>query len=426
MFKIDGEPTDTVMDLKTKIEAAHGAEMAADRLRLILEGKVLKDTQTVAEINVTEQSFIVCMVSKDTKVGFLVFSISLLCHTLLCSPPALSTQPKPAPAAPATTPAAAGITSPAAASAMTTTPPAPAPPTPPATFENPEALANLLAMGMWPEADIRAALNAAQGSAELAYHFLENGIPENLAPRGARASSAAPPPAPAAAPAAGSLGALEGLRRHPQFDELRRTVQQNPAQLQAVLGVIGQQQPELLQAIMANEAAFLAMMNEPIVAAAPGTGAGFGAGAAGAAPGMMGMGGPGMGMGAGAGGADPMAMIRALAMLPPDQRAAFAAQLGLPPEALAGLMQMLASMPPAALNEMMQGGGPGEGHGGVIHLTREEAAAVQRLQELGGGRFSQQQAAEAYLSCDRNEQMAAQLLFDGGFDYDDFEGDQEG
>ena len=75
MFKIDGEPTDTVMDLKTKIEAAHGAEMAADRLRLILEGKVLKDTQTVAEINVTEQSFIVCMVSKDTKVGFLVFSI---------------------------------------------------------------------------------------------------------------------------------------------------------------------------------------------------------------------------------------------------------------------------------------------------------------------------------------------------------------
>jgi len=87
VFKIDGEPTDTVMDLKTKIEAAHGAEMAADRLRLILEGKVLKDTQTVAEINVTEQSFIVCMVSKDTKVGFLVFSIYLLCHTLSCSPP---------------------------------------------------------------------------------------------------------------------------------------------------------------------------------------------------------------------------------------------------------------------------------------------------------------------------------------------------
>ena len=285
-------------------------------------------------------------------------------------------------------------------------------------------------MGMWPEADIRAALNAAQGSAELAYHFLENGIPENLAPRGARASSAAPPAAaaaaaPSAAPAGGNLSALEGLRRHPQFDELRRTVQQNPAQLQAVLGVIGQQQPELLQAIMANEAAFLSMMNEPIVAAAPGTGAGTGAAPA---AGMMGMGGPGMGMGPGAG-ADPMAMIRALAMLPQDQRATFAAQVGLSPEALAGLMQMITSMPPAALNELMQGGmggmgGGGEGHGGVIHLTRDEAAAVQRLQELGGGRFSQQQAAEAYLSCDRNEQMAAQLLFDGGFDYDDFDGEQ--
>ena len=64
---------------------------------------------------------------------------------------------------------------------------------------------------------------------------------------------------------------------------------------------------------------------------------------------------------------------------------------------------------------------------GVIRLTAEEMAAVTRLEELGGGRFTQQQAAEAFLSCDRNEQLAAQLLLDGGFDYDDFgDGDMNG
>ena len=53
---------------------------------------------------------------------------------------------------------------------------------------------------------------------------------------------------------------------------------------------------------------------------------------------------------------------------------------------------------------------PGGGDAGnAIELTQEEAEAVQRLRELG---FHQRDVLEAYLSCDKNEQMAANFLFE--------------
>eukprot|EP00359_Climacostomum_virens_P010962 CAMPEP_0204902502 /NCGR_PEP_ID=MMETSP1397-20131031/3702_1 /ASSEMBLY_ACC=CAM_ASM_000891 /TAXON_ID=49980 /ORGANISM="Climacostomum Climacostomum virens, Strain Stock W-24" /LENGTH=382 /DNA_ID=CAMNT_0052071017 /DNA_START=403 /DNA_END=1551 /DNA_ORIENTATION=- len=45
----------------------------------------------------------------------------------------------------------------------------------------------------------------------------------------------------------------------------------------------------------------------------------------------------------------------------------------------------------------------------VIQVSPEEAEAIQRLSELG---FAQRDALEAYLACDRNEAMAANLLFE--------------
>ena len=70
----------------------------------------------------------------------------------------------------------------------------------------------------------------------------------------------------------------------------------------------------------------------------------------------------------------------------------------------------------------MMGGNTGGGTSGtpgqlppgaqVVRLSQAEAAAVQRLRDLG---FSERQALEAYLACDKNEQMAANLLFDGSF-----------
>jgi len=57
-----------------------------------------------------------------------------------------------------------------------------------------------------------------------------------------------------------------------------------------------------------------------------------------------------------------------------------------------------------------QGAGPGANY---ISVTQEEKDAIERLQALG---FSRQQVIEAYFSCDKDEQMAANYLFEGGED----------
>lgn len=375
LFSIEADSADTVTILKNKIQEAR-SELAADRQKLIHAGKVLKDTQTVAEIGVTEADFIVCMVSKEVAA------------------PKPKVEPTAAPA-PAPAPAAAPVPAPVptpVAPAPTVTAPAPAPVAQPPL--NPEAIAALTGMG-FPEPEVRAALTAAMGNADLAYEFLLTGIP---APR-----ARAPVPV---APQAQS--GVQQLRSHPQFNMLKQLIQSNPASLPQVLQLIGQQSPALLQAIHENESEFLAMMNEPItdtptVSPAQPQTAPF--------PGAPGA--PGM--------PNPAQIMQMLATMPEAQRAQFAQSLGLNPEQLNMAMQMMAQMPPDQLQQLLGGAG-GLGRApppGSVTLTHEEMESVNRLMALG---FSQQQALQAYIACDRNENLAANFLFengwgdDGGFD----------
>lgn len=54
-------------------------------------------------------------------------------------------------------------------------------------------------------------------------------------------------------------------------------------------------------------------------------------------------------------------------------------------------------------------GGEGADPPGTIRVTQEEKEAIDRLIALG---FPKHRAVEAYLACDKNEQMAANFLFD--------------
>merc|ERR1712087_63400 len=50
----------------------------------------------------------------------------------------------------------------------------------------------------------------------------------------------------------------------------------------------------------------------------------------------------------------------------------------------------------------------------VLRLSEEEMAAVDRLTEMG---FDRSEAAQAFLACDKNEALAANLLMDSAGDF---------
>jgi UV excision repair protein RAD23 len=291
-----------------------------------------------------------------------------------------------------------------------TTTPAVVPPVVPSPVVNEHAIESLKSMG-FPDAEVRAALTAARGNADLAYEFLCTGIPPQMQQQQQQ---------PQVTPSGGA-GDLEQLRQHPQFNQLKQLVQTNPAALPQVLNLLGQQSPALLTAINANEESFIAMMNEPITDTPPPVPQ--------AQQPVPGQGLPGQG------GVNPQQMMSMLANMPPEQRTQMAQSMGLTPEQLQNVMQMVSMMPPDQLQQMMaQGGMPGMGGGEggqggvppgahVIRLTEEELASVNRLVALG---FTQQQAAEAFMVTDRNEQLAANYLFDSMGQDDGFEGGMYG
>lgn len=363
-------------------------------MKLIHSGKVLKDDDVIESCNIKENDFIVVMIAKAKKAVV---------------KPVAATEPS----------------TPAASVGIPPTPAAPAPSVAAPDEFPAEVVNNLIALG-FPESSVRACLRASDGNPDIAVEFLMNGIPPEL--EGGDDAAVASNSGGSSSSSGGSGGAggpLEALRSHPQFDALRRLVQSNPAMLQAVLSQIGQQQPELLTAINANQAAFLEMMNEPVADAPaapvapvlPRAGAGGAANPFAAVPGMEALG-------------NPVQLAQMLQAMPPQEQQAMAQMMGMDVTQLQHLAQMISAMPPEQVQQHMNmamqqqglGGLMGQaeglmGRGGmggaqVLRLSEEEMAAVDRLTEMG---FDRSEAAQAYLACDKNEALAANLLMDGGF-----------
>ncbi len=102
-------------------------------------------------------------------------------------------------------------------------------------------------------------------------------------------------------------------------------------------------------------------------------------------------------------------MAGAIAQLNPEQKAKMAQDMGVPVEQL----NAMAAMHAAAMAQGGGGGGAPRGAGGApagavaISLSEPERAAVERLCGMG---FPRQRVLEAYVACDRNEELAANYL----------------
>jgi len=368
-FQVEIDPESKVEELKKKIGEVK-PEFPSEQQKLIYSGKILADATVIKDYGIKSGEFIVVMVAKP-KAATPAPAASTSAQQPATAPSA--------PVAPASTPAAGGNTATAATTPAATTPPGDAPvsyETAASTLvagDNMEpAVQQLCEMG-FARPEVERCLRAAFGNPDRAAEYLMSGIPEGLLSATAAppaGGEAPPPPAQAtggatpfpAVPAGGAApfpsmmgGATEGAGDGADtLAELRN----NPRFAELAQTVA--QNPQVLGQILP----VLAHSNPHIMQAIQ---------------------------------ANPAAFMRAL------QEAAGG-----------GAAEPQDQDPVAAMLAAAQGGGGGQGAppGGapaVIRLTEEETAAVNRLVDLG---FDRQMAAQAYLAFDKNEQAAANFLFE--------------
>ncbi|PSN67833.1 UV excision repair protein Rad23 [Corynespora cassiicola Philippines] len=372
-FVIDAEPSETIGAIKAKIHADKGWEVAQQKL--IYSGKILQDDKTVESYNIEEKGFIVCMVSKPK-----------------AAPAASSSKAAPSTPAPAAprTPAAPAAPAPAAsnvANAPASPSPAPAQQSDSTRFNDPSALtmgserdaaiANMESMG-FPRADIDRAMRAAYFNPDRAVEYLLTGIPdsalqESQAPPNQARGPTSPPPA-----AGGNTGAATGTSG-------------------------GEEPINLFEA-----------------AAQAGQGGRGGAGAARSG----GTGAAAAGAGAALGGNSldflrnnpQFQQLRQVVQQQPQMLEPILQQVGAGNPQLA---QLIANHPEQFLQLLAEDAdedAPLPPGAQAISVTEEEREAIERLCRLG---FERDLVIQAYFACDKNEELAANFLFDQPEDPDE-------
>ncbi|KAL2164190.1 hypothetical protein VTH06DRAFT_3405 [Thermothelomyces fergusii] len=362
-FVLDVEPTDLISTVKQKISEERGWD--PKHQKLIYSGKILKDEDTVESYKIEEKGFVVCVVNKPKEPKPAPAAESSSSAAPATPAPAQSSTPA-APAAPAP------ASSTAAAAPATPTPNRSAAPATPAADPNAlamgeqraEAIANMEAMG-FERSQIEAAMRAAFFNPDRAVEYLLNGIPEHL-------QQPASAPRQAAQAAAPSAAGAEDDSNVNLFD--------------------------------------LAAQAGRGSGARSGGGAGAGAGAAGS-------GGQDLGnldwLRANA----QFQQLRQVVQQQPQMLEPILQQLN---EGNPQIAQLIAQNPDQFLSLLSESGGeddaplPPGAH--QISVTEEERDAIERLTRLG---FTQDQAIQAYFACDKNEELAANFLFDQPDDDDD-------
>ncbi|KUJ13026.1 UV excision repair protein Rad23 [Mollisia scopiformis] len=370
-FVIDAEPSELISAVKEKIEKEKGWEAAQQKL--IYSGKILQDANTVESYKIEEKGFIVCMIQKPK-----------------AAPAASASTSKP-PSTPAPASASTPAPPPAPVQSTSTTSALPATPSPAGAGNAPQAIPSTpsgdtsgLAMGAertrqitemvnmgFPRPEVEAAMRAAFYNSERAMEYLLDGIPENLqqeATPAAPAAQAEASPVPAAA--TGDAAAEGGDEPLNLFD----------------------------------------------AAAQAAGGRGGGAARTGSAANLLA--GAGAGAGAAAGGLGNLdflrnnpqfQQLRQVVQQNPQMLEPILQQVGAGNPQLA---QLIGQHPEQFLQLLSEDGDndtPLPPGAQAISVTEDERAAIERLCLLG---FPRDLAIQAYFACDKNEELAANFLFD--------------
>ncbi|OIW33891.1 UV excision repair protein Rad23 [Coniochaeta ligniaria NRRL 30616] len=354
-FTLDVEPTDLISAVKQKISEERG--WAPETQKLIYSGKILKNEDTVESYKIEEKGFVVCVVNKPKAAPAPAAESSKT--AVPATPAAQSSTSTPAP------PAAPAQSAPAPAAAPATPTPVRSAGAPAAGgdggltmgAQREEAIQGMEAMG-FDRPMIEAAMRAAFYNPDRAVEYLLTGIPENIQQQ--QAARAAPQEA-AGQPAGDD-------------DQLGGDDDDN--------------------------------VNLFDLAAQAGRGGAGGAGAAAA----------GGGRDQGLGNLDflrqnpQFQQLRQVVQQQPQMLEPILQQLGAGNPQLA---QLIAQNQDQFLQLLGEPGGdedaalPPGAH--AIAVTEEERDAIERLCRLG---FDFQQATQAYFACDKNEELAANFLFD--------------
>lgn len=361
-FQLDIDTSESILQVKQRIEETQGHAVSFQKL--ISKGKILNDDKQVSEYSISENDFLVLMVSKpkqSTAPSNSAAASEVASKTNTEATATSSSVPAAIPAPVASAPLITSSTSTTTQDTITTTnvPPTTQPIQPSSTslWDNASALVtgtdyenavnNIMEMG-FDRDQVAKAMRASFNNPDRAVEYLMTSIPDESTvtePAATQPTQQVPNPGvtptttaqpqnlfrAAAALAAsqrqqqqqqqgGSADELAGLRSQPLFQQLRQIVQQNPSMLQPLLQQLGQSNPQFLQLINSNPEYFMRLLQE-------GEEAGEG-------------------------------------NLPPPQ---------------------------------------------YVSVTQDEKEAIDRLEALG---FERALAIEAFLACDRDEQMAANYLFD--------------
>lgn len=360
-FTLDNvDPTNTVAQVKKEIQEAQGFN--ADLQKLIYSGKILVDDKTIESYSIKEKDFIVCMISKPKT--------------------AAKSTTTPTPSTPAPAPAPVQAVAPDASAASVPITPAPQPiSTPQAPVQAPaqetrsgafndanafaagesrnQAVNALMEMG-YDRPEVEKAMRAAFNNPDRAVEYLLTGIPEHLE-REQTPAQQQPPATPSPASTQTTQAAAPATTRSGNlFEAAAQQAQGGAAPSPAAEG---------------HNLDFL--RNDP-----------------------------------------QFNQIRQLVQQNPQMLEPLLQQLAASNPQLAGLI----TQNPEEFLALLAGP-EGDNEGALppgaqqIQVTPEENAAIERLTALG---FSQQMVLQAYFACDKNEEVAANYLFEHGHDDDDY------